>query len=118
MAIEKMRLLRLAGSKENIEKILLTAFSTRDLHAELASHVVNDGNGGELLPEDSTYADYLNRIESIIRSLHSELMCTFDGVTTFTNDEIEAYLTQVENNYEKINETLMNQSSLDRKSVV
>jgi len=115
MAIEKMRLLRLAGSKENIEKILLTAFSTRDLHAELASHVVNDGNGGELLPEDSTYADYLNRIESIIRSLHSELMCTFDGVTTFTNDEIEAYLTQVENNYEKINETLMNQSSLTKE---
>ena len=42
MAIEPMRLLRLAGSKENIEKILLTAFSSDDMHAELASKVIND----------------------------------------------------------------------------
>ncbi len=115
MAIEKMRLLRLAGSKENIENILLTAFSTRDLHAELASHVVNEGNGGELLPEDSTFTEYLNRIESIIRSLHIDLHCTFDGVTRFTNQEIEEYLSEVEKKYEKINETLMNQSSLTKE---
>ena len=115
MAIEKMRLLRLAGSKENIENILLTAFSTRDLHAELASHVVNEGNGGTLLPEDSTFTEYLNRIEGIIRSLHIDLQCAFDGVTTFTNQEIEDNLSAVENKYEKINETLMNQSSLTKE---
>jgi len=115
MAIEKMRLLWLAGSKENIENILLTAFSTRDLHAELAAYVVNEGNGGELLPEDNTFAEYLNRIESIIRSLHIDLQCAFDGVTTFTNEEIEAQLSQVENTYEKINETLMNQSALTKE---
>ena len=115
MAIEKMRLLRLAGSKENIEKILLTAFSSRDLHAELASHVVNDGNGGELLKEDNTFADYLNRIESVAHSLHSEIHCAFDGVTTFTNAEIEQNLADVEEKYEKINEQLMNQSSLTKE---
>jgi len=115
MAIEKMRLLRLAGSKENIEKILLTAFSSRDLHAELASHVVNDGNGGELLKEDNTFADYLNRIESVAHSLHSEIHCEFDGSTTFTNAEIEQNLADVEEKYEKINEQLMNQSSLTKE---
>jgi len=115
MAIEKMRLLRLAGSKENIEKILLTAFSSRDLHAELASHVVNDGNGGELLKEDNTFADYLNRIESVAHSLHSEIHSEFDGSTTFTNAEIEQNLTNVEEKYEKINEQLMNQSSLTKE---
>jgi len=115
MAIEKMRLLRLAGSKENIEKILLTAFSSRDLHAELASHVVNEGNGGELLKEDNTYADYLNRIESVAHSLHSEIHCAFDGVTTFTNAEIEQNLADVEGKYGKINEQLMNQSSLTKE---
>ena len=112
MAIEKMRLLRMAGSKENIEKILLTAFATNDLHAELASHVVNEGNGGKLLPEDNTFAEYLKRIESMARSLNTEIMCAFDGSTTFTHDQIEMYLTDAESKFEKINEQLMNQSNL------
>ena len=112
MAIEKMRLLRMAGSKENIEKILLTAFATNDLHAELASHVVNEGNGGQLLPEDNTFAEFLKRIESMARSLNTQIMCAFDGVTKFTTDEIEMHLLEAESKFEKINEQLMNQSNL------
>ena len=101
MAIEKMRLLRMAGSKENIEKILLTAFATNDLHAELASHVVNEGNGGQLLPEDNTFAEFLKRIESMARSLNTQIMCAFDGVTKFTTDEIEMHLLEAESKFEK-----------------
>ena len=112
MAIEKMRLLRLAGSKENIEKILLTAFATNDLHAELASHVVNEGNGGKLIPEDNTFAEYLKRIDSMARSLNTEIMCAFDGVTKFTHDQIEMHLLDAEAKFEKINEQLMMQSNL------
>ena len=112
MAIEKMRLLRMAGSKENIEKILLTAFATNDLHAELASHLVNEGNGGQLLPEDNTFAEFLKRIESMARSLNTQIMCAFDGVTKFTTDEIEMHLLEAESKFEKINEQLMNQSNL------
>ena len=112
MAIEKMRLLRMAGSKENIEKILLTAFATNDLHAELASHVVNEGNGGKLLPEDNSFAEYLKRINSMARSLNAEIMCAFDGITTFTKDEIEMHLIEAEEMFEKINEQLMMRSHL------
>ncbi len=112
MAIEKMRLLRMAGSKENIEKILLTAFATNDLHAELASHVVNEGNGGKLIPEDNTFAEYLKRIDSMARSLNTEIMCAFDGVTKFTHDQIEMHLLDAEAKFEKINEQLMMQSNL------
>ncbi|MDP3442027.1 MAG: hypothetical protein Q8T08_04120, partial [Ignavibacteria bacterium] len=112
MAIEKMRLLRMAGSKENIEKIILTAFATNDLHAELASHVINEGNGGKLFPEDNTFAEYLKRIDSMARSLNTEIMCAFDGVSKFTNDQIEMHLLDAESKFEKINEQLMNQSNL------
>lgn len=112
MAIEKMRLLRMAGSKENIEKILLTAFATNDLHAELASHVVNEGNGGKLIPEDNSFAEYLKRINSMARSLNTEIMCAFDGITTFTKDEIEMHLIEAEEKFEKINEQLMMRSNL------
>ena len=112
MAIEKMRLLRMAGSKENIEKILLTAFATNDLHAELASHVVNEGNGGKLIPEDNTFAEYLKRIDSMARSLNTNIMCAFDGITKFTHDQIEMHLMDAESKFEKINEQLMMQSNL------
>jgi len=120
MAIEKMRLLRLAGAKENIEEFLLTAFSTRDLHAELASRVVNEGNGGTLMPEDNTYADYLSRIENITNNLRSNVVCAFDGVSIFTQEEIEREIDILEKNFEKITESKLSQSNLtkeDRKAI-
>lgn len=120
MAIEKMRLLRLAGHKENIEEFLLTAFSTRDLHAELAAHVINEGNGGVLLPEDNLYADYLSRIENITNNLRSDIRCAFDGISTFTPEEIEREIQILEKNFEKITETKLSQSNLtkeDRKAI-
>lgn len=120
MAIQKMRLLRLAGHKENVEEFLLTAFATNDLHAELAAKVVNEGNSGSLLPEDNRYADYLSRIENIINNLHSEVRCAFDGITTFTCEEIEREIALVEKNFEKITETKLSQANLtkeDRKAI-
>jgi len=115
MAIEPMRLLRLAGSKENIEKILLTAFSSDDMHAELASHVINEGNGGQIVPDDNTYADYFNRIQLIFSNLHSDFFCAYDGVSEFTNDEIEQHIRLAEQNYEKINEQQLSQSILTKE---
>ena len=115
MAIEPMRLLRLAGSKENIEKILLTAFSSDDMHAELASHVINEGNGGQIVPDDNTYADYFNRIQLIFSNLHSDFTCAYDGVSEFTNDEIEQHIKLAEQNYEKINEQQLTQSILTKE---
>jgi V/A-type H+-transporting ATPase subunit I len=115
MAIEPMRLLRLAGSKENIEKILLTAFSSDDMHAELASKVINEGNGGQVIPDDNTYADYFNRIRLIFSSLHSDFTCAYDGVSEFSNDEIEQHIRLAELNYEKINEQQLSQSILTKE---
>jgi len=117
MAIEKMRLIRLAGSKENIEKILLTTFSSDDLHAELGSHVVNEGNGGVLMVEDSTYADYLNRIDNIYDSLHLGLESNYDGVSEFSIEEIEHQLSLAEKQYEKINEQHISQSTLNKEDI-
>lgn len=120
MAIEKMRLLRLAGAKENIEQFLLTAFSTQDLHAELATRVINEGNGGTLMPEDNTYADFLNRIENITNNLQSHMTCAFDGVSVFTVSEIAAEIEKLERNFERITETKLSQSTLtkeDRKAI-
>ncbi len=114
MAIEKMRLLRLAGSKENIEQFLLTTFSTVDLHAELASKVINEGNGGTLMPEDNTYADYLSRIENITNNLRSNVVCAFDGVSVFTPEEIEREIDLLEKNFVKITETKLSQSNLSK----
>lgn len=115
MAIEPMRLLRLAGSKENIEKILLTAFSSDDMHAELASKVINEGNGGQVLPEDNTYADYFNRIQLIFSNLHSDFTCAYDGISEFSNEEIEQHIRLAEQNYEKINEQQLTQSILTKE---
>lgn len=115
MAIEPMRLLRLAGSKENIEKILLTAFSSDDMHAELASKVINEGNGGQVLPEDNTYADYFNRIQLIFSNLHSDFTCAYDGISEFSNEEIEQHIRLAEQNYEKINEQELTQSILTKE---
>lgn len=117
MAIEKMRLLRLAGQKENIEEFLLTAFATYDLHAELAAKVINEGNGGTLLPEDNRYADYLNRIENIISNFKTDVRCAFDGVSLFTPEEIESELSIVEKNFEKITETKLSQSTLTKEDL-
>jgi len=115
MAIEPMRLLRLAGSKENIEKILLTAFSSDDMHAELASKVINEGNGGQVLSEDNTYADYFNRIQLIFSNLHSDFTCAYDEISEFTNEEIEQHIRLAEQNYEKINEQELTQSILTKE---
>ncbi|KAF0226434.1 MAG: V-type H+-transporting ATPase subunit I [Erysipelotrichaceae bacterium] len=115
MAIEPMRLLRLAGSKENIEKILLTAFSSDDMHAELASHVINEGNGGQLMPEDNTYADFYKRIQLIFSNLHSDFTCAYDGISVFSDEEIESHIRLAEVNYEKINEQQLNQSILTKE---
>jgi len=115
MAIEPMRLLRLAGSKENIEKILLTAFSSDDMHAELASKVINEGNGGQVLPEDNTYTDYFNRIRLIFSNLHSDFTCAYDGFSEFSNEEIESHIRLAEQNYEKINEQQLTQSILTKE---
>lgn len=115
MAIEPMRLLRLAGSKENIEKILLTAFSSDDMHAELASKVINEGNGGQVLQEDNTYADYFNRIQLIFSNLHSDFTCAYDGISEFSDEEIEQHIRLAEQNYEKINEQQLTQSILTKE---
>ena len=120
MAIEKMRLLRLAGSKENIEEFLVTAFATYDLHAELAAKVVNDGNGGLLMTEDNTYSEFLSRLDNISNNLQSNVRCAFDGVSVFTKAEIEKQISIVEKNFEKITETKLSQSNLskdDRKAI-
>lgn len=115
MAIEKMRLIRLAGSYENIEKILLTAFSFKELHPELAAHVVNEGNQGQFMREDNRYSDYLSRIESIANSLHCEFDSVYKGDVVYSDQEIEAYIDKLENRYEKINEQLMSMSSLTKE---
>ncbi len=117
MAIEKMRLLRLAGTKDNIEEFVLHAFATYDLHAELASKVVNEGNGGKLMPEDSRYAEFLNRIENIISHLHAEVRCAYDGHSFFTIDEIEHEIHEAEVNFEKITETKLGQSKLSKEDL-
>lgn len=117
MAIEKMRLLRLAGTKENIEEFVMHAFATYDLHAELASKVVNDGNGGKLLPEDNRYGDFLNRIENIISHLQSQIRCAYDGQSFFTADEIEHEIREAEHNFEKITETKLGQSRLGKEDL-
>ncbi len=120
MAIEKMRLLRLAGSKENIEEFLVTAFATYDLHAELAAKVVNEGNGGLLMTEDNTYSEFLSRLDNISNNLQSNVRCAFDGVSVFTKAEIEKQISIVEKNFEKITETKLSQSNLskdDRKAI-
>ncbi len=113
MAIENMRLLRIAGSLEHIESILLTAFTTQDLHAELAAHVVNEGNGGTLLKEDSTFEDYLNRIESTARSLHIELKERYNP--ELDTKHVDDLLQHVEYAFEKINEQQMQYSGLTKE---
>lgn len=115
MAIVKMRLLRLATQKENMEQFILTAFATNDLHAELASKVVNEGNGGTLYPEDTRFSDYLSRIENIINNLHSEVICAFDGVTRFTMEEIDREISNIEDKFEKITQTKLSQSNLTKE---
>ena len=117
MAIEKMRLLRLAGEKENIEEFVLNAFATYDLHAELASKVINEGNGGKLLPEDTRYQEFLNRIENIISNLHSEVRCAYDGQSYFSIEEIEQEISLAEKNFEKITETKLGQSTLTKEDL-
>ena len=87
MAIEKMRLLRLAGEKENIEEFVLNAFATYDLHAELASKVINEGNGGKLLPEDTRYQEFLAQ-RSVV---------TIDDVTTPLVEDFAASLRRGDN---------------------
>ena len=117
MAIEKMRLLRLAGTKDNIEEFVMHAFATYDLHAELASKVVNDGNGGKLLPEDGRYQEFLNRIENIISNLNVEVRCAYDGHSFFTLQEIEHEIHEAEVNFEKITETKLGQSKLSKEDL-
>lgn len=121
MAIEPMRLLRIAGSKENIEKIILTAFSSDEMHAELASKVINEGNGGIQLTDDPTFIDFAKRIELIFQNLHSGFTCAHDGSTEFSVEEIETNIAQAEASYERIMEQKISQSVLtkdDREALV
>jgi len=96
MAIEKMRLLRLSGSKENIERIIEAVFSAHVMQAELASVVPNDEGSGDQHPVDDVFAQYLIRIERIQHSLQIGISDESDEETTFTEQEIEAHLHEIE----------------------
>lgn len=112
MAIQEMRLCRIAGSKENIHSILLTAFHSTVFHPELATHVISSAKDGYLLPDDNKYNDYVGRIESISKALQCELHTDASYSEPYTDTEIEAYIASIEERYEKLNEEMLSHSNL------
>jgi V/A-type H+-transporting ATPase subunit I len=112
MAIEKMRLIHLGCSKEDIDDILPTAFSTHDFHAELSSNMSEGTFGSDSILERDVFSQYLNRLDTVLRGLRLNIPYDFDKTITFTDKEIDERITQIELDYEKINAFYVKQSHL------
>lgn len=113
MAIEKMRLIRIAFNRDNIDDVLSTLVKSKHFHPELASQLVNEGNQGIPLADDQKYEEYLDRIKSATRSLRCELEEAGSEVDhQFTDEEIEAYLSAVEAKVNELNEKHVDTSEL------
>lgn len=97
MAIEPMRLVRLATSPDNVFTMIDYILSVDHFHPELASQVINEGNGGLAFPNDRIYESFLNRCEKIVSDLDLELDDDFDR--EYSIEEIEAAISEAELKY-------------------
>lgn len=97
MAIETMRLVRLATQPDNVFKMIDYILSVDHFHPELASTVMNEGNAGLPFPNEKIYESFLNRCERIVSDLDLNLDDEFDR--EYSIEEIENAITEAEMRY-------------------
>jgi len=117
MAITKMKVVTLSTDAQGLDRMLYLLSSCDNFHVEEARKVLDASKNGQVYEQNTQYMEYLGRMESVMRSLHIELPEAVDYTEEVALSEIEAKLTMVEENFEKVNNQLMSMSHLKKEDV-
>ncbi len=85
--------------------------STEHFHPELAQHVISEGNGGLVYPNDKRYESYLSRCERIKTDLDLQLNDDYDR--DYSDEEIELAIIEAERRYDTLHSHTSN-TNLDQ----
>jgi V/A-type H+/Na+-transporting ATPase subunit I len=106
MSITKMKLVSVSASESNYEEMLKRCETSTYLHAENATSIVNEENGGRLLSIENIYSDYVNTLKNIGHSIGFEMKSKPTIEKTYTNEEIEEFLKNVEEQFKVVSDSV------------
>lgn len=95
MAIVKMKFVSAITDKANLDQMLLTSVNTGLLAAEHATNIITEENGGQLIAADSRYSGYVQTFKNIARSVGYNLTRKASYYQTYTPEEIESYIQEL-----------------------
>ncbi|SJZ94237.1 V-type ATP synthase subunit I [Anaerorhabdus furcosa] len=110
MSITKMKLVSISASEGNYEEMLKRCETSKYLHAENATSIVNEENGGRLLSIENIYSDYVNTLKNIGHSIGFEMKAKPTLEKTYTNEEIETFLKNVEEQFKVVSDSVESNS--------
>lgn len=110
MSITKMKLVSISTDESNYEEMLKRCETSKYLHAENATSIVNEDNAGRVLSVENVYSDYVNTLKNIGHSIGFEMKSKPTIDKTYTNEEIEAFLKNVEEQFKVVSDSVESNS--------
>ena len=92
MAIVKMKFVSAATDEAHVNDMLMRGMSSGLLHAEPASKLINEENGGSLINDEDPYSGYCQTLQNIAHSLNYTIQEKKTSDRTYTCEEIEAFI--------------------------
>lgn len=94
MAIDTLRLVRIEASYEDVFPMLEMIHNSQGFHPELASSIINQGNGGLNFPNNKIFENFHQRIDKLADDLDLEFSKQYDR--RYSKDEIEQAIFKTE----------------------
>lgn len=101
MSIVKMKLATVRAGQDQYQEMLTRCTTYPDLHPELAAHMINEENGGQLLQDENFYAEYLGQLKNIGHSVGFELTAQ-QWKHSYSKEEIESFIQEVNDQFKLV----------------
>lgn len=101
MSIVKMKLVSVHSDASLYQEVLQRCTHFSELHPELATHIIDDENGGRVLQEENVYSEYLNQLKNIGHSVGYELTAQ-KWKREYSNKEIEDFIQEVNQEFKLV----------------
>jgi V/A-type H+-transporting ATPase subunit I len=95
MAITKMKFISACTDRSHLDEMLLTGVHSGMLHAEPASEIITDENGGKLISEENPYAGYLQTLRNFCHTVGYEPKVKEHADQEYDGPAIEAFLKEL-----------------------
>lgn len=102
MAIEKMSLVNIVGSIDDMDRAMTVCCDSGYFHPESATQYVSDINGAKLLQEPNPYNSLIKRIVDLSYQLGFKLMYEDTSPLKLKPSQFEEEVTRIETQFEKL----------------